>query len=274
ELPLDDRRRRFVAERLRADLLERIDPDFGLVLSHWLGRCTCAASMLLLTIGTAYVLFAPDSRGLVLDNLAQLIALAPWLALAALLLTIFSGPVSLPLSMAADRIYRSRCRPLVMALGNLRHPFGVNALSAAYCVPELHDAAAPGLRSSIESLTSRHYGELGRDVVSNLCKALARSEAYDRVHLLYALEMIGDSRAIPLVARLAGRKDANAERTLAVLLERRAAEQASSLLLRASDAPVAAPQTLLRASNSSMDQEARMLLRQVGGDQTVLQEGS
>ncbi len=91
-----------------------------------------------------------------------------------------------------------------------------------------------------------------------------------RLAILKALEQIGDAAAIPVVTSIANGKartedqkilKAAALECLPLLREKTAAVEATNMLLRASSQEIAAPETLLRASEARADANPKELLR-------------
>ena len=133
------------------------------------------------------------------------------------------------------------------------------------------------LRATLPSLTfEEHYGNLGSDVVPNLCRLLNLSLDLRTIQarewqlvLLDALEKVGDARALPQLTRLAQEGTSTQgnpavpekiAQVLKVLQARIARETEQATLLRGSEAPVL-PDTLLRSYEGVIETPPEQLLR-------------
>ena len=162
-----------------------------------------------------------------------------------------------PISLYIDRTRANRVRAAAAAsLGRLQCLDSVGALTAALYdrSPVVRRAAVPALSSVLPLLTPEHYGQLSVQAIPNLCRALGHSDIMLVLHVLSALEIVGDGRTVRPVQQLitTGRNDQVrnlAAQILPVLQERQHMESASKMLLRASDATSSAGATLLRPSS-------------------------
>ena len=175
-----------------------------------------------------------------------------------------------PVSLLQSHRGSSRVRAsAAVALGRLQSVDALGALSTA-----LHDhsarvrlAAASALKNILPLLTNLHYGQLGVHVIPNLCRALRQDDELLALHILSALEQVGDGQAMQSVEQMVtnGRTERVrnlAARVLPVLQERRRQEKSSQMLLRASAPLAPGGDMLLRAvvaPSSAPAQEARFV---------------
>jgi len=157
----------------------------------------------------------------------------------------------------------------VTALGRLHAPESVGALAKAALEPSqrVRTAAIPALRAVLRRLTPNHYGQLGAEAVPGLCRLLGQADEGLTLHLLEALEKVGDGRAVrPVEHLLSGVHTSlvrrTAERILPLLRERQQRENESQMLLRGASEPPAAPEHLLRPTYPGTPSNApKQLLR-------------
>lgn len=188
----------------------------------------------------------------------------------------------LPVSMALDdyRLQRVRCACVeAVAIQG-----GLSALSTVASVIRGTIGARRAVNSALlrgKCLRALHgllrrarddeWALVAVNVSSALCPVLDFADTPLAVDILHVLRITGDGAALPAVERLARRHHDRAVRAeaaglLPLLQERRQRELASGLLLRASEAPSAAPAELLRAPTHTAAEEQRLLLRGVTGD--------
>ena len=227
--------------------------------------------------------------------LAAALAMFPWIASALL-----SPPVSLSMYIEGAAILSLILYPVVLfylgqreiddagdlrfiaahALGRLRATAAIDALSVARLEGNdyLSRMATASLRVVLPHLTPEHYGQLGSDVVPNLCRLYKQcaplvttaenSDYRFALELLGALDKIGDARAIPVVQQSAhawkglALADA-ANRTLTSLEERKRRETERGTLLRGAGLPAIAEGELLRAATSQAESRPEQLLRPI-----------
>ncbi len=189
--------------------------------------------------------------------------------LGVLVYTILCSPFLLPLSIAYDRKRSNRVRSAAaIALGKIRSPesLGVLARSAADRSRPVRMAAQAALRQVLPMVTRAHYGQLGSETVSCLCKVLQDTDEPLVLAVMDALRLIGDGNAISTVSRLTAHGRTENVRQAATLLlpilqERREEENASKMLLRASQASQYSPALLLRPTSGPSETDERELLR-------------
>ena len=166
------------------------------------------------------------------------------------------------------------------ALGHLGHPASLDALASALhektgirrlaSQRKLRDAAAKALPSVLITLTSEHYGQIRRDTMENLCRALNHSDDTLVLAILSAFLYIGDSRSLPHVQKLASGggkagKDSRireaATACLARIQIRIQQENNPQTLLRASTPPLRPSEELLRPAAYGSGTDPFQLLR-------------
>ena len=188
-------------------------------------------------------------------HLAHAIFVQAYLSITALSL-IPTAPVSLLL----DRKGNNRVRAAAaVALGRLQSVEAIGALTTA-----LYDRSAGVRRAAISALKNilpllieAHYGQLGVQVIPNLCRALQQSDELLVLHVLSALELVGDGQATRPVEQMvkSGRTERVrnlALRVLPMLQERQRQEKASQMLLRAATPVAPGADMLLRAAAGPM----------------------
>lgn len=161
------------------------------------------------------------------------------------------------------------------ALGRLQAVSAIDALAGACQEGSFYVSrmAKASLRAVLPHLTPEHYGQLGPDIVPNLCRLLKANTAVAFGHefsqeLLTALECVGDARALPTVRQSAQHwtdwtLTDSANRVLKVLEERKRLETDRGTLLRGTRSPVASEEELLRAAANSPADKPEQLLRAV-----------
>lgn len=157
-----------------------------------------------------------------------------------------------------------------IALAQYQIPESIYTLSEAFrdSNAEVGEAAYHTLQATLPTLTPEHYGKLPAETVSSLCRALEYSKDRNAafigdweefaLQIMDALEKIGDGSALPLITRWANRerniKVRSAAITLLPILEARAErENAREMLLRGSQQPPVASETLLRPAVAAPD---------------------
>jgi hypothetical protein len=168
--------------------------------------------------------------------------------------TVLASVPVVSVSLSLDRKQNNRVRAAAaVALGRLQSVESVGALTTALYdhSAAVRRAAVPALKSALPLLTPEHYGQLGVQAIPNLCRALGHGDELLVLHVLDALEKVGDGRAVQPVEETAtrGRTDRirqMAIRILPLLQERQRQESASKMLLRAAVPTESAPHTLLR----------------------------
>jgi HEAT repeat protein len=194
------------------------------------------------------------------------------------------GMLSFPVLFPAFAILRSNRDTEVRlafleALERLREPHSVGALATAAChnYSQVSHAAERALLAVLPTLTDAHYGQLEADTIPNLCRILdGKRPCYPvspealTLAILNAFEKIGDGRAIPSVRHIASASypacQEAAERLLPILIERQERDKNSGVLLRASEAPVSAPEELLRPAAATTTSAPEQLLRPSASD--------
>ena len=176
----------------------------------------------------------------------------------ALVTTVLSLVPVVPASLALDRKQANKVRAAAaLSLGRLQSVGSVGALTSALNdrSAAVRRAAEAALKSVLPLLRSQDYGQLGVQAIPNLCRALGHSDDTLVLHILSALEYVGDGRAVRPVEQLvtSGRTDCVREmavHVLPVLQERQRQESASKMLLRAAAPTANVPETLLRPVNT------------------------
>lgn len=192
---------------------------------------------------------------------------------AALLFVLPCAPVSLPFSLFLDKERHTAVRTeATLSLAQLKRvealPYLLSAIRSAK--GELHTELLTAIGELLPLLTPEHYGQLRSDVTPNLCHLLERCSGDYQLRALRAIGAIGDSRAIPVVRRLAGRYSADrnlystlsktALEILPILEAREEQESHARNLLRAAHEPLA-EQELLRPSQAVAETQTETLLR-------------
>ena len=115
-------------------------------------------------------------------------------------------------------------------------------------------------------LTPEHLGTFPAQTVPNLCNALSRGDIAFLLQTLHALELIGDIRAVPTLKQLAEKHESaevreTAQRLIYILEAREEGTVQKMSLLRASPAPKAAHEHLLRPAYGRPETDVSELLR-------------
>lgn len=194
--------------------------------------------------------------------------------IALFLINLLLSPITIALSAGYDATYNSdHRRPLyftVAALGHLARPESIGVLAAAVCYSDLHQAATPALAKAINSVTSEHYGQLGAQTVSKLCRAIDKVEDETlTLALLETLGKIGDGQAIYTVEEMVekgqtARLRDTAAYILPILYARKEQEAHSAMLLRCALPATSASDQLLRPAEGVDHTEPQQLLRAGG----------
>jgi hypothetical protein len=158
------------------------------------------------------------------------------------------------LPVGADRnTIEQLCPPVIGALGNLGQPASLPTIADAYMHDPLRIVAAAAVAKVTARLRPEDYGTLPSRTVPALCRILPKADSQTALVILRALTIIGDERAIRAVGSLAGTTQSReireaAANVLAILQQRAAESQASSVLLRSSSASADEKRALLRAA--------------------------
>ena len=167
-----------------------------------------------------------------------------------------------PTSLLLDRRRNNRVRAAAaMALGRLQSVEAVGALTTALYdrSATVRRAATAALKNILPLLSEAHYGQLGVQVIPNLCRALQQNDEMLVLHVLSALEQVGDGRAVRPIEQMvkSGRTERLrnlAARVLPILQERQQQEKASKMLLRAATPLAPGAEMLLRAVAAPMSE--------------------
>jgi hypothetical protein len=188
-------------------------------------------------------------------------------------LAMLLAPLVFPLVVARDAANMNRLRAAAAgALGRLREPASVGALAKAARGGSLHvrRAAADALEQVLPDLLEFHYGQIGAEAVPNLCDLLYHHDESLDIAILRALGKVGDGRAVRTVEQIAGswrpvEMCMEAHRILPILRARQQREKDAALLLRPSQSPNDAAQTLLRPAAGPAETDPQLLLRPYDG---------
>jgi hypothetical protein len=186
----------------------------------------------------------------------------PMLWQACLSITALALVPTVPVSLLLDRKCNNRVRAAAaVALGRLQSVEAIGALTTALYdrSASVRRAAVSALKNILPLLTNAHYGQLGVQVIPNLCRALQHGDELLVLHVLSALELIGDGQATRPVEQMvrSGRTERLrnlAARVLPMLQERQRQEKASQMLLRAATPVAPGADMLLRAVDSPMQE--------------------
>jgi hypothetical protein len=198
------------------------------------------------------------SGGIAFDCFITLILVAAGMILKACL--------SVPSPAQIDQRKLTHLRFLIEALGRVGHPVGIASLVKTSAHSSLQDVTTTALSRITAGLRAGDYGTLPPQAVPALCNGLITASPKTVPVILQALTIVGDGRAIEKVEYLA-RMDLRSEireaatLLLPILLQRDRESHTSSVLLRASHAPLESGQTLLRATQEQPTADPSQLLR-------------
>ena len=187
----------------------------------------------------------------------------------AILCCVILACIFVPIPYILDSIDSSRrWRIRASATRALARVAGAENVSVLASVLEDSNSAVrdEALRVLLPLLTPAHRGQLRPSVVAALCFDIEYKAENEVLKRLDALEAIGESQALKTIKHIQhyGRTERvrhRAAEVYAILEERRAQENAPKMLLRASDASHAAPDTLLRAAAETGATDPAQLLR-------------
>ncbi len=222
------------------------------------------------------------AEGSPLGNLFHFLVVFCWIAAALTLVAAVIGvPLILPASFITDADHALEMRgEATQALVRIGRVEAVPALlrTAKTNFLFFSRGGKAALKVCLPLLTEDHASRMDRDAVPNLCTLLHEEAHRSSYHhdaewmfaLCFALEKIGDGRALPVVEKLMlqNKIPALTQRLLYLkpLLEERARRQtAQSTLLRGSEAPLRL-ETLLRPVTSAAPTEPQQLLRPSSSD--------
>ena len=183
----------------------------------------------------------------------------------------FSGMVGA--SVAVSKKHKNVARQLAKfkdprAVGPMAELLDIQDRDVRTVIIEALTGLLPDLKASDAAL-------LDTEQRAHLYHALNGKDIALSLAILKALEQVGDSKALPIVEKLAAgegkaakepRLQDAAQQALPALRQRISLQQASSQLLRASDAISTPPEQLLRAATGHAEQHAEMLLRASNSD--------
>ncbi len=186
-----------------------------------------------------------------------------------LIVTCAVAPLFLPLFCLFDALYANRVRAAaVAALGYLKQASFLGVITKATKDSSLvvRNAALDALPLVLPSLTPEHYGSFSSETISGLCHILDHAEAVLQLTILEALIKVGDGNAVRSVERTAVKGRSEQARSLAihvlpVLQQRQQQENASRMLLRASQSVSESSRILVRPAQESAGTEPHQLLR-------------
>lgn len=143
-------------------------------------------------------------------------------------------------------------------------PFVAECLSKGH--RRLRKRASAALIKLYGHLTPEHLGTFPAQTVPNLCNTLSRGDIAFLLQTLHALELIGDVRAVPALKQLAEKHESaevreTAQRLIYILEAREEGTVQKMSLLRASTAPKAAHEHLLRPAYGRPETDVSELLR-------------
>ena len=189
----------------------------------------------------------------------------------------FLLPVFFPFSLMIDALLnnpKDHVRAMAAAsLGRLAAPESVDVLAETLKDPTLA-VQKSALRALVPLLTPAHYGQFGLHVNTALCRALLAKDDAWVLDCLDAIEKVGYNSAILAVERLVRMREQKLRRpealdrvreraaqVLVVLEQRKAQDNVSRHLLRASVEPSSAADILLRAAMGDNPSDGTQLLR-------------
>ncbi len=253
-----------------AEVLERIVP-----ILDWPDKSVRIGQGILRTLLTSFLLCG---IGVIISSISvrapeDLLGLLIGGVFVALLASIPLAVLMIPVSSVIEDAHLNQVRAAtVETLGRLCEPTSAGALAYAALLgrsagyQKVRRIALRALPSVLSRLTLEHYGQLPAHSVPHLCALLYNSEEPLALLTLEALGKVGDGSAVRSVQRMAerGRTENLREAAagiLPILEQRREQENAPKILLRATTAPAAPADTLLRPASGTSEADPQQLLR-------------